>query len=552
MLFSPQQFKQQFPLFSQPENCELVYLDNAATTHRPQVVIDAVADFYRTSNANTHRSSHRLARRATEMVEATRIAAGRFLNAAEPSEVIFTRGSTEGLNLLASSLTENLSPGDEIVLTTAEHHANLVPWQMAAQRHDLILKFVPHKNGVPQFDRVEEVLSERTKIVSVTAASNALGFMADLGPLKQVLADRNIRWIVDAAQLAAHQVVDAQTIGCDFLVCSAHKFYGPTGVGLLYGRRESLAALPPWQGGGEMIEQVQLQSSTYGAPPHRFETGTSSLAAIAGLGACLQFLQQLDRDAMAAYEQQLTDYLHQQLQKLPGIDLLSNAESNVGIATFAPAVESALQATDIAHWLDGRDIAVRAGRHCAMPLMELRSGHGSSVRASIAAYNSRNDIDRLIESLQNCLAATQSNSSLVTTADADHLEELSIEQLRQQRGWQQRYRQLMKWADAIAPKPGIRTVGNRVRGCEAATWVSHRMVDDRHQFFIDSEARVVKGLAALLLLLVNNKTTAEIAALDMDALFADLGLEKHLSPSRSNGFRALVNRVLQLSGSLLG
>ncbi|UTW44291.1 aminotransferase class V-fold PLP-dependent enzyme [bacterium SCSIO 12696] len=552
MPFSPQQFKQQFPLFSHPENRELVYLDNAATTQRPQVVIDAVADFYRASNANTHRSSHRLARRATEMVEAARVAAGQFLNAVEPAEVIFTRGATEGLNLLANSLTEGLCPGDEIVLTTAEHHANLVPWQMAAQRHGLVLKFVPHSNGLPQLHRVGEVLSERTRVVSVTAASNALGFRADLTPLKQTLADRNIHWVVDAAQLAAHQIIDVQAIGCDFLVCSAHKFYGPTGMGLLYGRQQCLAALPPWQGGGEMIEQVQLQGSTYGVPPHRFETGTSSLAAIAGLGACLRFWRQLDRDAMAAHEQQLTDYLHQQLQQLPGIELLSSVDSNVGIATFAPVFGSGLQAMDMAHWLDGEDIAVRTGRHCAMPLMALRSGHDTSVRASIAAYNCRDDIDRMIEALARCLASQPNGAVQMPAAESDRLEGLSIDRLRQQPGWQQRYRQLLKWADAIVAKPDIRTDNNRVNGCEASTWVSCRVVEGRYQFLIDSDARVVKGLAALLLLLVNNKTAAEIAAVDMDRLFAELGLEKHLSLSRSNGFRALVERVLQLSGSLLG
>ena len=241
-------------------------------------MIDAVGDFYRTSNANTHRSSHRLARHATEMVETTRAAAAQFLNAVLAEEVIFTRGATEGLNLLANSLCERLQPGDEIVLTTAEHHANLVPWQMAAQRHGLVLKFVPDIEGIPDFSRLPEVLTERTRIVATTAASNALGFATDLTGIKSCLQNLPVTWVVDAAQLAAHRAIDVQAIGCDFLVCSAHKFYGPTGIGLLYGQQACLAALPPWQGGGEMIEQVGLHSSTYAAPPHRFETGTSSLA----------------------------------------------------------------------------------------------------------------------------------------------------------------------------------------------------------------------------------------------------------------------------------
>ncbi|MCV6604559.1 MAG: aminotransferase class V-fold PLP-dependent enzyme, partial [Porticoccaceae bacterium] len=249
------------------------------------------------------------------------------------------------------------------------------------------------------------------------------------------------------------------------------------------------------------------------------------------------------------HEKQLTHYMHQQLQQLPEIELLSNADNNVGIATFATSADSAMQAVDLAHWLDHSDIAVRAGRHCAMPLMELRSRHSTSVRASVAAYNDRDDIDRMVEALGACLeqAGGGIRSVIPVVAGNDSLEGLSVDQLKQQRGWQQRYRQLLKWGDAIGAKPAIRHEGNRVHGCEAATWVSHQHVAGRHHFLIDSEARVVKGLAALLLLLINHKSSAEIAAVELDTLFAELGLEKHLSPSRNNGFRALVARVLQLA-----
>lgn len=549
MSFSANNFKTAFPLFSQLENSGLVYLDNAATTQRPDVVIDAVADFYRTSNANTHRSSHRLARRATEMVEDTRAASARFIGAACAEEIVFTRGATEALNLLANCLTENLHKGDEVVLTTAEHHANLVPWQMAAQRHSLTLKFVPDDNGVPQFHRLQEVLSERTRIVSVTAASNALGFVSDLACVRDTLAGKNITWVVDAAQLAAHRALHAEQLGCDFLVCSAHKFYGPTGIGLLYGKRQSLEKLPPWQGGGEMIANVELLHSRYQSAPHRFETGTSSLAAIAGLNACLKFWQSLDRQSVAGHEQQLTAYLHNRLAELPYVDVLSPPQNNVGIATFAPTADSALNATDLAHWLDNNDIAVRVGQHCAMPLMAIRSERSASVRASLAAYNSGDDVDKLVAAIRSCFKNSAGPAHCGPQTKADTLEHISIEQLASKKGWQQRYRQLMQWALLISDKPEIRTQGNRVDGCESATWIDHRQSSGRHQFFIDSEARVVKGLGALLLLLVNNKTSAEISATDLNACFAELGLEKHLSPSRSNGFRALVDKLLQLSGS---
>lgn len=244
MSFSVDSFKRQFPLFSQPENQGLVYLDNAATTQKPACVIDAIADFYRHGNANTHRSSHRLARRATEMIERVRARAAAFLGTVNPKEIVFTRGATEGLNLLAYSLCSQLQPCDQILLTTAEHHANLVPWQMMAERYQLELCYVPDERGVPRFDRLPEVLTSRTRIVSHTAGSNALGFRSDLKQVQSALAGKNIHWIVDGAQLAAHEAVDVRSIGCDFFVCSAHKYYGPTGIGLLYGRETLLRAMP--------------------------------------------------------------------------------------------------------------------------------------------------------------------------------------------------------------------------------------------------------------------------------------------------------------------
>lgn len=538
MTFNPEKFKQQFPLFSQLENSELVYLDNAATTQRPQQVINAITQFYLSSNGNTHRSSHRLARKATEMVERARQRATDFLGAANSDEIIFTRGATEALNLLAFSLTEGLDQGDEIILTTAEHHANLVPWQMAAQRHGLVLRFIPSVNGVPQIKRLTEVLSEKTRIVSLTAASNALGFYTDLSGIKRELTGRDIIWCVDAAQLAAHQKIDVQSLDCDFLVCSAHKFYGPTGVGLLYGKRERLAVLPPWQGGGEMIERVELEKSTYAEPPHRFETGTSSLAAIAGLNGCFDFWQVQDRAAMQLYEKQLCSYLHQRLNQIEKIKVHTHPEGNVGIATFSVDDTAALDAVALAHWLDGHDIAVRVGRHCAMPLMAEVSGD-ATVRVSLAVYNTNDDIDRLVSAIQSAL---QGEPELLQS----EVGELSIETLQAQKGWQQRYRLLMKWAEFIHSKPEIRKDENLVTGCEANTWITHLVVDGCHRFFIDSDVRVVKGLAALLLILIDNKSTEEILSVDLKKILSELELEKHLSPSRTSGFRSLIDRAMIL------
>lgn len=342
-------------------------------------------------------------------------------------------------------------------------------------------------------------------------------------------------------------------LGCDFLVCSAHKFYGPTGIGLLYGKAEVLQRLPPWLGGGEMIENVELEASTYAAPPHRFESGTSALASIAGLSAALDFLMGQDREAMAAYEQALVDYLHQQLESVAGIKSLTSGSDNIGIAAFVPEQQSGLTASDMAHLLDEKDIAVRVGHHCAQPLMKILDTQ-ATVRVSIAAYNTREDIDRLVESLKSFLdgcgfSQTPSNRVHLQSAEVDlfNLDSFAVptlEQLQAANGWQSRYRQLMKWGDLVNQKPTMRTAPNLVKGCESAAWLIHREEGGRHYFAVDSDSRVVKGLAVLLLVLINGKQPEVINALDLDGTFAELGLDKHLSQSRSNSFRALVDRAL--------
>ncbi|MEJ2416693.1 MAG: aminotransferase class V-fold PLP-dependent enzyme [Exilibacterium sp.] len=547
-------FKSQFPLFSQPENRDLVYLDNAATTQKPQVVIDAVCRFYTTVNANAHRSSHRLARSATAMLERTRQKAAQFLGAASADEIVFTRGTTEALNLLASSLGQLLRPGDEVVLSSAEHHANLVPWQMAAERFDLKLVYIPQRNGVPAFERIGECLTERTRVVSITAASNVLGFVVDFTAVQQTLHNRPVHLVVDAAQLAAHCPIDVAALGCDFLVCSAHKFYGPSGVGLLYGRRSHLEMLPPWQGGGEMIEDVTLNASHYALAPHRFEAGTSSLASIAGLEACLDFWQQLDRGALQVYERDLIRYLHRCLEAQPRLRVLSQPENNLGIAAFTPASESDLAAADLAHWLDERDIAVRIGHLCAQPLARALQTE-ALVRVSVAAYNSRGDIDRLVEAISAMPAAAASEwlrgsatqvaggaaTDLFLLDDFSGLHCAAI--LGRQNHWQQRYKELLKWGDYIHPKPDLRQPNWLVRGCESPAWLAHRVVDNRHQFAVDSDSRIVRGLSVLLLSMINDRDTEILRVLDVEAEFATLGLDKYLSPSRSNGFRALLRRA---------
>ncbi|WP_444896689.1 aminotransferase class V-fold PLP-dependent enzyme [Microbulbifer sp. SSSA005] len=546
MSFSAESFRQSFPLFAQEENRELVYLDNAATTQKPEAVINAVRDYYVHSNANTHRSSHRLARKATEMVERVRRQAAQFVNAASTKEIVFCRGATEALNLLAHSLCSELQAGDEIVISTAEHHANIIPWQMAAKRFNLSLRYVPHVAGVPEFDRLGEVLNERTRIVSLTGGSNALGLRPDLAAVRQLLRRKHLMWIVDGAQLAAHEVIDVQKIGCDFFVSSAHKFYGPSGIGFLYGRETLLESMPPWLGGGEMISDVELETSHYAGLPHKFEAGTSPLAAIAGLGAALEFLEQQDRVAIAAHEQKLVRWIHRELIASPNFRVISQVRHNLGIVSFVPIHGSA---ADLMHWLDERDIAVRVGHHCAQ-LLGKESGDLVTVRASVAAYNTDSDIQAFLQALEEYCeiqkSIEQGDSIQSDEWARDDFSSLLLESLVSQRNWQGRYRELMLWSKTIARKPEIRTEENLVRGCESAAWLAHRTEGGRHYFGLESDSRVVKGLGALLLSQIDGRTATEIRERDLSLLFTELGLGKHLSESRSNGFYALLQRALNL------
>ena len=538
-MFDAMAFKQHFPLFSQPENQRLVYLDNAATTQKPRCVIDAISHFYLHDNANAHRASHRLARQATMMVEQTRQQAAQFFGAESSDCMVFCAGATAALNLLASSLCQQLQAGDEIVLSRAEHHANLVPWQLAAERHGLHLRFVPDHNGIPQLDRLHEVLSPRTRIVSLAAASNALGMINDIAAVAARLDRDRVRLVVDGSQLVAHQPLTLAEYPCDFFVFSAHKMYGPTGVGLLYGRAPLLQQLPPWQGGGEMIHQVSTQHSSFADAPMRFEAGTAPLAAIAGLSALLGFLDQQDRAAMQQHETALTGYLHQQLAAIPELRLLSRADNNVGIAAFVAADGQAFAAADMAAWLDQHDIAVRAGHHCAQPLMQA-SGEAATVRVSLAAYNSHGDIDRLVTAIRGFFQQLPAGRQLPD----DDLSGLSIDELRRQTG-QQRFRLLMQWGDALAAKPAIRVEQNRLQGCESAVWLHHALDDGRHRFYIDSDSRLIRGFAVLLLLLVDKRSSADIARLDLDRLLDELQLARQLSASRRNGFYTLLAAIRQ-------
>lgn len=388
----------QFPALAQEVNGHpLVYLDNAATTQKPQAVLDAINHYYRADNANVHRAAHALSGRATRAFEDARETVARFINAPRSHEVIWTRGTTEAINLVAQSWgMSELRAGDEIVLSTLEHHANIVPWQLVAQRTGAVIRVIPlDERGDLDIAAYLALLGPRTRLVSVAHVSNALG---TVNPVKEMVAAAKAVGalsLIDGAQAVAHLVVDVQAIGCDFYAFSGHKLYGPTGIGVLWGRTELLERMPPWQAGGEMIDRVSFSGTTFNTPPFKFEAGTPHIAGAIGLAAAIGFVMEQDRGLLASHEAALTDYLVAGLQQVPGLCLVGEPGQRAGAVSF---LLDDIHPQDAATLLDMQGIALRVGHHCAMPLME-SLGVGGTMRASLACYNNRDDVDALLAAL---------------------------------------------------------------------------------------------------------------------------------------------------------
>lgn len=388
----------EFPILHQlVRGKPLVYLDNAATTQKPQVVIDALDHYYRMDNANVHRGVHVLSERATAGYEGARGKAREFLNARSTKEIIFVRGTTEGINLVASSWGRaNLCAGDEVLITEMEHHSNIVPWQLLCQQLGAKLKVVPiTDDGELVWEKFDELLNERTRLVGVVHCSNALG---TINPVKRII-DRahavGAVVLVDGAQAVAHLPVDVQKLDCDFYVCSGHKLYGPTGIGVLYGKEKHLAEMPPYQGGGEMIKQVTFDKTVYNDLPYKFEAGTPNIAGAIGLGAAIDYVRSVGLDAIAAHEQALLEYATAVVSDIPGLRIVGTARDKAGILSFQL---HRIHPHDIGSILDHEGVAIRVGHHCAMPVMQ-RYCLPATARASFALYNTRDDIDALVRGI---------------------------------------------------------------------------------------------------------------------------------------------------------
>ena len=376
----------------------LVYLDNAATTQKPGVVIERLDRYYRTENANIHRGIHFLSERATQAYEEARATVARFLGAADAREIVFVRGTTEAINLVAQSYGRKfIREGDEIVLSAMEHHSNIVPWQILREQVGAALRVIPmNDDGELLVDEYERLLSGRTKLVAVTHMSNALGTINPVGEIIQIAHRRGVPVLVDGAQAAPHLPVDVRELDCDFYAFSGHKLYGPTGVGVLYGKADLLDAMPPYQGGGDMISSVTFEKTLYNVLPYKFEAGTPNIAGAIGLGAAIDYVSKIRLDLVAAHERELLAHATEAVSAIKGVRIIGTAREKAAILSF---VLDGVHAHDVGTILDQEGIAIRAGHHCAMPVME-RFGVPATARASLALYNTREEVDALVGAIE--------------------------------------------------------------------------------------------------------------------------------------------------------
>jgi cysteine desulfurase/selenocysteine lyase len=580
-------WREEFPTLRQKVHGKpLIYLDNAATAQKPRAVLEAMERYYAQDNANIHRAVHQLSERATRAYEAVRGKVARFLHAAEETEIVFVRGATEGINLVANSWgRKNLRPGDEIVVSHMEHHANIVPWQLIAEQTGAVLKVIPISDrGEWQLADLEAIVTPRTKMVSVVHLSNSLG---TLNPVETVIArahEVGACVLLDASQSATHLTLDVQALDCDFLVFSGHKLYGPTGIGVLYGKQELLEAMPPWQGGGDMIRQVSFGGTTYAEVPARFEAGTPNIAGVIGLGAAIDFLRGVGLEAIAAHEHELTQRAIQLLRTIPGVRLIGDPTERVGVVSF---VVEGVSALDVGTRLDLEGIAVRTGHHCCQPVME-RFGVPGTVRASFALYNTLAEVETFASVLrtiaedarrralpmddsQRCpaqveLCQAEAGSCPPRTQEIAYAPRMAESPLAAAQeildvfelfdDWSDRYQHLIDLGDKLPLMPEeFKTECTRVHGCQSVVFLSAREKPDEPgviEFLADSDGGLVRGLIALLEQLYSGQRAEAILAFDIDGFFRKLGLDQHLSLNRRNGLASMVQRIRQHALALTG
>jgi cysteine desulfurase/selenocysteine lyase len=400
--FDVEVIRKDFPILRQTvRGYPLVYLDNAATSQKPRAVIDAISRYYETDNANVHRAVHALSERSTAAYEGARARIAKYINAADPHEVIYTRGTTESINLVAQSFGRmKVGKGDEVIVSTMEHHSNIVPWQMLCDEKEAVLRVIPINDaGEIEIDQFVRLLNPRTKLVAIVHVSNSLGTINPVAEVIDLAHRQGVPVIVDGAQALPHMQVDVQALDADFYAFSGHKMFGPTGIGVLYGKTEHLEAMPPWQGGGDMIRSVSFEGTTYNQVPYKFEAGTPNIADAIGLGAAVDYLSAIDMEAAEDYERYLLDYGTELLHDIPEVSFVGTARHKASVLSF---LVDGVHPHDVGQFLDERGVAVRTGQHCTEPVMH-RYGITATTRASLAFYNTREELDKLVAGLRRVI-----------------------------------------------------------------------------------------------------------------------------------------------------
>ncbi len=543
-----ERIRDDFPILHQLANGKpLVYLDNAATAQKPRAVIEAVRRYYEQDNSNIHRGAHVLAGRATEAYEHARVVVQRFLNAARAEEIVFVRGTTEAVNLVAQSYgRKEIGPGDEILISAMEHHSNIVPWQLVCEQTGATLKVIPiNDDGEILLDEYERLLSPQTKIVAITQISNALGTINPVREMVEMAHARDIPVLVDGAQSAPHIPVDVQELGCDFFCFSGHKVYGPTGIGVLYGRHALLERMPPYQGGGSMIRSVSFEKTTFTDPPLRFEAGTPNMAGAVGLATALDYMSSLGREAIALHGRELLDYATHQLRSIKGLRLIGTAKNKAAILSF---VVDGVHADDIGKLLDQEGIAIRVGHHCCEPLMK-RFNVTATARASLGIYNTEKDVDALAAGIRKAIHVVQRTCPVVkvevrpSDEPIETTQDRIIREFAACQSWEDKYQKIIDIGKRHPPIPDeLRVDKLLVQGCQSRVWMHARPEDGRVVFTAESDALIVNGLVALLLRVYSNRSPAEIV--NTEPRFAqEIGLMEHLSPTRANGLSSMLKQI---------
>ena len=564
--FDPARVRADFPILSTTANGRpLVYLDNGATTQKPRQVIEATDRYYAAENANIHRGVYQLSQTATRLYEDARRTVQRFVNAADEREIIFTSGTTAGINLVASSWGRaNLRPGDQVVVTAMEHHSNIVPWQLACEASGAELRVVPMTDaGELRMDALAELLrSGRVKLVAATHLSNALGTVNDAKRICELAHAAGAVVLIDGAQWVAHYPTDVRDYGCDFYVFSGHKLYGPTGIGVLYGRRQLLEAMPPYQGGGDMVERVTFERTTYAQLPNKFEAGTPNIAGAVGLAAGIDYVTAIGFGAFHDHEHKLLAYLTEQVSTVPGLRVIGTAKDKGSVVSFV-INDPPIGSYDIGVALDRDGVAVRTGHHCCQPVMD-RFAISATTRASLAMYNTRADVDALVTSLRRLVAEhaptaksesqqavaypppSAESPAVAAQALADDFEFLGDNESRN--GYVidlgnglPDYFELLKRATP------------RVAGCMSEVYlVARRSPADpaRVEFVADANSAIVRGLIAVLQRLFAGQRASDILGFDVNGFFEQIGLGNFISGQRRNGLEGMIRRLREFAATV--